>query len=176
MSKTDHRLFLKLFLPAEAVLKAYLLSATGDMRTADDLLQEVSSVLWEKFDRYDPSRPFRPWALGVARLEVLKWRQGLARNREVLSTEAVEALMDTAAEHAGEVDERLVHLRDCVKAVSGTTRRMLQLRYWKVLGVPQVAEQLGKSAAAIEMALVRARRSLRKCVEGKLARARGGAS
>ena len=176
MSTTDHRLFLKLFLPAEAVVKAYLLSATGDMRATDDLLQEVSSVLWEKFDRYDGDRPFRPWALGVARLEVLKWRQGLARNREVLSSEAVEALMDTAAEHAGEMDDRLGHLRDCVKAVSGTTRRMLQLRYWKVLAVGQIAEQLGKTAAAIEMALVRARRGLRKCVEKKLARARGGGS
>ena len=176
MTSTDHRLFLKHFLPAEAVVKAYLLSATGDMRTADDLLQEVSGTLWEKFDRYDRARPFRPWALGVARLEVLKWRQGLARNRELLSTEAVEALMDTAAEHAGEIDDRLVHLRDCIEAVSGMTRRMLQLRYWKVLAVRQIAEKLGKTASAIEMALVRARRGLRKCVEKKLARARGGAS
>jgi len=176
MASTDHRLFLKHFLPAEAVVKAYLLSATGDMRTADDLLQEVSGVLWEKFDRYDADRSFRPWALGVARLEVLKWRQGLARSREVLSAEAVEALMDAAAEHADDADERLVHLRDCVRAVSGTTRQMLRLRYWEVLAVRQIAEQLSKTVSAIEMALVRARRGLRECIEKKLARARGGAS
>ena len=176
MSKIDHRLFLEHFLPAEAVLKAYLLSATGDMRAADDLLQEVSSVLWERFDRYDQSRPFRPWALGIARLEVLKWRQRLAREREVLSPEVVEALMDTAADHAAEADERLVHLRRCVESLGKAARRMLRLRYWRMLRVEQIAEHLGKTRAAIEMALVRARRRLRTCVERKLAKARGGAS
>ena len=176
MTETDHRLFLKHFLPAEAVLKAYLLAATGDTHAADDLLQEVSSVLWEKFDLYDQARPFRPWAMGIARLEILKWRQRLGRKREVLSTEAVEALMDTATEHAGEADERLVHLRRCLEGLAGKTRRLLRLRFWRKLRVQQIAEQLGKSAAAIEMALVRARRALRTCVEKKLQASRGGAS
>ena len=62
MTQPDHRTFMKHFLAAEAVLKAYLLSASGDMNAADELLGEVSSVLWEKFDRYDPARGFRPWA------------------------------------------------------------------------------------------------------------------
>ncbi len=176
MTETDHRLFLKHFLPAEAVLKAYLLSATGDMHAADDLLQEVSSVLWEKFDRYDQARPFGPWALGIARLEVLKWRQRLARKREVLSTEAVEALMDTATDHAGEVDERLAHLRHCLDGLAGKTRQVLRLRYWRMLRVQQIAEHMSKSAAAIEMALVRVRRALRTCVEKKLSASRGGVS
>lgn len=176
MTETDHRLFLKHFLPAEAVLKAYLLAATGDMHAADDLLQEVSSVLWEKFDRYDQARPFRPWAMGIARLEVLKWRQALARKREVLSAQVVEALADTAVEHAAQADERLVHLRHCLDGLAGKTRQLLRLRFWRMLRVQQIAERLGKSAAAIEMALVRARRALRTCVEKKLSGSRGGVS
>ena len=176
MTETDHRLFLKHFLPAETLLKAYLLSATGDMHAADDLLQRAASVLWEKFDRYDEGRPFPPWALGVARLEVLKWRRQGARSGEVLSAEALDALADTAAGHAAEVDERLVHLRRCVEGLREATRRMLRLRYWKALPIGQIAQRLGKSVAAIEMALVRARRGLRECVEKKLARAGGGAS
>ena len=177
MTASDHRLYLKHFLAAESVLKAYLLAATGDMHAADDLLQAVASVLWEKFDQYDQSRPFQPWALGIGRLEVLKWRQGLARSREVLSAEAMDVLMDAATEHAGEIDERLTHLRRCVEALKERTRRVLRLRYWKALSIRQVADRLGKSVAAIEMALTRVRRGLRECVEKKLSRAtRGGAS
>ena len=99
-----------------------------------------------------------------------------AREREVLSPEVVEALMDTAADHAAEADERLVHLRRCVESLGKAARRMLRLRYWRMLRVEQIAEHLGKTRAAIEMALVRARRRLRACVERKLAKARGGAS
>jgi RNA polymerase sigma-70 factor (ECF subfamily) len=176
MAQQDHRMFMKHFLAAEAVLKAYLLSACGDMNSADELLGEVSSVLWEKFDRYDAARPFRPWAIGVARIEVLKWRQMLARGREALSPEAIDALADTADQCAAELDERLIHLRSCLEAVGASTRRVLRLRYWRRLRVSQIAEQVGKSTGAIEMTLVRARRGLRDCVEGKLARSAGGGS
>ena len=176
MAQSDHRTFMKHFLAAEAVLKAYLLSASGDMNAADELLGEVSSVLWEKFDSYDTTREFRPWAIGVARLEVLKWRQSLARKREVLSPEAIDALAYTARDCADALDERLIHLRSCLEAIGASTRRVLQLRYWRRLRVSQIAEQVGKSTGAIEMTLVRARRGLRDCVEGKLARSVGGGS
>ena len=170
MTHTDHRRFLSEFLPAEPVLKSYLLAATGDMHAADDLLQRVSSVLWEKIDQYDEGRPFRSWALGIARLEVLKWRQGLARSREALSADTLAALADTAADMAAEIDERLVLLRRCVEGLAGKTREILRLRYWQRLPIQQVASQVNKSVAAVEMVLVRARRSLRECVERRLAR------
>ncbi|MBT3199151.1 MAG: sigma-70 family RNA polymerase sigma factor [Phycisphaerales bacterium] len=176
MSQPDHRTFMKQFLAAEAVLKAYLLSAVGDMNEADELLGEISSVLWEKFDKYDPARPFRHWALGVARLEVLKQRQSIARRREVLSPEAMDALAETAEQCAGELDERLTHLRSCLQAVSAPARHVLQLRYWRRMRIRQIAKQVGKSTAAVEMLLVRARRGLRDCVEGKTAASSGGRS
>jgi RNA polymerase sigma-70 factor, ECF subfamily len=176
MSQPDHRIFMKHFLAAEAVLKAYLLSAVGDMNAADELLGEVSSVLWEKFDRYDPDRAFRPWAIGVARLEVLKWRQSAARKREVLSPEAIDALTDSADQYAAELDDRLVHLRSCLETIGAATRNVLRLRYWRKMQINQIAEQVGKSTAAIEMTLVRARRGLRDCVESKAARSSGGGS
>ena len=173
MAEVNHRLFLKHFLHVENALKAYLRATTGDSHAADDLLQEVSSVLWEKFQQYDESKPFRNWALGIARLEALKWRQKLARSREVLSTQVIETLADTAAEYADELDDRAAHLRYCVGRVKHKTRQVLQLRYWKALSIRQIADELGKSVASIEMALVRARRQLRLCVESKLARPEG---
>jgi len=173
MAEAQHRLFLKHFLQMQSVLKAYLLAAAGDSYTADDLLQEVSSVLWEKFDQYDRTKPFRNWALGIARLECLKHRQRLARSREVLSPEAIEALAGTATEVAGQLDDRAVHLHGCVKGLNDRMRQMLRLRYWEGLPFRQIAEQLGKSVASLEMALVRARRQLKQCVESKLAQSEG---
>jgi len=174
MARVNHRLFLKHFLQEENVLRAYLLAAAGDVHTADDLLQEVSSVLWEKFDQYDESRPFRNWALGIARLELLKQRQRLARSREILSPTVIEALADTAAASAEELDDRAVHLRHCVEGLREKARHVLRLRYWRALSIRQISDELGKSVAAIEMLLVRVRRQLRQCVEGKLARPERG--
>ena len=41
-----HEVFLNLFLKEERLLVGYLLSATGDVHVAEDLLQTVARVLW----------------------------------------------------------------------------------------------------------------------------------
>lgn len=164
----DHRRFLKHFIPATAFLRAYLLAATGRPSEAEDLLQEVSSVLWEKFDRYDEARPFRAWATGVARLEVLKWRQKHARDRLVLSEEAVSLLADAALEASDLAAERAAHLPGCLAQLGEGAREIVALRYSEGLKVQDVAARLGRSTAAVEMTLTRTRRALKECVDRKL--------
>lgn len=168
------RPFLKHFLEDELLLRSYLLASTGDPHAAEDLLQEMAGVLWEKFDQYDPSRPFRPWALGVARIEVLKWRQRKARQREVLSGQALEVLAETAADLGGELDRREAFLRDCLQAVQDTGRNVLEMKYGRGLAIREIAAHLEKSVEAVEMMLVRLRRALRDCIERKLAQASRG--
>lgn len=163
----DHRRFLKYFLETEGFLKSYLLASTGSSQDAEDLLQEVSAVLWEIFDRYDPARPFRAWAVGIAHLEVLKWRQRRARSREVLSEGAIEALAQSASEQAGESEPNHLFLGSCLQALADPLREILNLRYVESLPIVRIAERVGKTVGAIEMTLVRIRRALRECVDRK---------
>jgi RNA polymerase sigma-70 factor (ECF subfamily) len=163
-----HRRFLNLFLAHQGALKGYLLAATGSPADADDLLQDVSHILWEKFDSYDPARPFRGWALGVARLAVLDWRRRQARSLRVLSPEAIDTLTAAAAA-SGDLEGYQAHLRGCLEQLSADWKRIVRLAYLESLPLAHVAEALGRSVAAVEMALVRARRALKDCVERRLA-------
>lgn len=164
----DHRRFLKHFLEEQGVLKAYLVSATSDLHAADDLLQEVSSALWENFSDYDESRPFRPWALGVARNMVLRWRRQKGRHRSVLSDETVRLLADVADAEGDGADLRRAHLRGCLENLGEHLREVLRLRYLEGAAIPELAHRVRKTVAAVEMILVRGRRALRDCVERKL--------
>jgi RNA polymerase sigma-70 factor (ECF subfamily) len=175
MNDPDHRLFMRLFLEEQGVLLAYLLASTRNQAKAEEILQEVAGVLWETFAKYDQSRPFRAWALGVARLQVLKARQEIARSREVLGDEALTLLADTAARCAEEVDERGVHLKDCLANLSQPVRDLVQLRFLDGLPIAAIADRLGRTVAAIEMGLVRVRRMLRACVERRMQREGGQA-
>ena len=165
--------FLTHFLPAQRALRAYLQAATRDVHETDDLLQDVSNVLWEKFNQYDESRPFTAWALGIARLQVLKWRQAKARARRLLSEEALNELADAAVRASEEPDERPALLERCMEALQARARRVLEMKYGGNLAIKQIADQLGQQVGAIEMALVRARRALRDCIERKLKAAAG---
>ena len=164
----DQRSFLKHFLPNEGALKAYLLVATRNGVEAEDLLQEVAAVLWEKFGQYDPSMPFRPWALGVTRMEVLKWRQRKARSREMLSDEAIEVMAEEADRSAEDEAERRSLLRTCMDKLTEHTRAIVRRRYLDSLPIAEVARREGQSEGSVEMMLVRARRTLRECVDRRL--------
>ena len=57
----------------QSQLFGYIYSLVRDLDDADDLFQQTSLVLWDKFDLFDPSRSFVGWACGVARYEVLNF-------------------------------------------------------------------------------------------------------
>ena len=67
----------------------------------DDVLQNVGAVLWEKFDSYRPEESFARWAFGIARLEVLKYRQQQCRRVTGFRAE----LVDVVAKETLEVSE-----------------------------------------------------------------------
>lgn len=168
MIRADREQFLDVYLRDQGILRAYLLSATGNLHEAEDLLQEVSRVLWADFEKYDPERPFRAWAIGVARLQVLKWRQGKARRRETLTPETLEALAGAAVEVAEEAEERRAHLQDCLDRLGRWMREVVRLRYLDGMPLDQIARRVGKSFAAVGMALMRSRLALRECVNRKV--------
>ncbi len=167
----DRENFLSFYAEAERPLRAYLLASTGDLHEAEDLAQNVWRALWRKLDQYDERRSFRAWAMGMARMEALKWRQRMARSRLILSEEAVARLADTAEEVAGEVDARRIFLLDCLRELGDRAARVLHLKYYEGKKAREIAALLGGRTGAVEMLVTRARRQLRDCVERKVAEA-----
>jgi RNA polymerase sigma-70 factor (ECF subfamily) len=164
----DHKKFLRLFLSCEQDLRAYLLGLCGDLAVAEEIFQDASVVLWEKFADYDESRPFLPWALGVARLQFLKWRQKLARSRLYFSGDTLELLAETAAEMPPDDNDEIVKLRECLRELEPGQKHLLELRYAESLAVDEIASRLNRSFASVKMTLQRLRVILQKCVERKL--------
>ena len=158
--------FLELFLAEQDVLRAFVRAVAGGAHEADELFQEVSGVLWEAFPRFDPTQSFRPWAIGVARLEALKWRQRHARRREVLADDLITLLADTAAQAEAD-DGSEGALAHCLERLSVPARDLMHRHYLDDQPIATIASATGRTVAAIEMALVRTRRLLRACVDGR---------
>ncbi|MEM7391638.1 MAG: sigma-70 family RNA polymerase sigma factor [Verrucomicrobiota bacterium] len=164
--------FIDAYMEIQPPLRAYLIASIGNPHEAEDLAQVVWQVLWKKLDEYDPSRPFKAWVFGIARMEVLKWRQRKARAREIFSDETLSKLADTANEEAEELAIRHQFLIDCVRQLDERPREALELKYVRRMRSRNMAVVLKKSVTAIDMLLSRARRMLRDCLERKVAEAR----
>ena len=92
--------FVRLWTQHQPEVTRYLRSMVPRSGDAAEILQDVSIRLWEKWDEYDTDRPFAPWAIRFAYLEVLKWRQRLAREKLVFSESLLEQIHTRYEEEA----------------------------------------------------------------------------
>jgi RNA polymerase sigma-70 factor (ECF subfamily) len=157
--------FLRYFLPAQPSLRGYLLAVLRDPVSANDVFQEVSSVLWRKFDEFDQSRNFAAWAMGIAKMQVRRQRQREARSRLVFSDETVDLLATVAGESPMDEDARLAYLAGCLNKLPPNHKNVVALRFQERASLADIAVRIGKNVAAVEMLMVRLRRALRKCVD-----------
>src|SRR5262245_22061331 len=99
-SREKVRLFLRLFLQNERRLYAYILTLLPHRADADDVLQEASLVMWDKFDDEHPPADFVAWGCRIAYFKVLDFRKKRQRSRVLFSQATLERLAETAAEQA----------------------------------------------------------------------------
>src|SRR5207245_3790200 len=102
------KLFLRLFLQNERRLYAYVLTLVPNRADADDVFQDASLTMWDKFDSASPPDDFAAWGCRIAYFKVLDFRKKTQRSRLQFNQELLERLADTAFEQAGalQLDER----------------------------------------------------------------------
>jgi len=70
----------------------YIFSLVSSEADARDILQETSLALYRKFDQYENSRPFLPWAYRFAYLQIQKHRTKFARSPLLFSEDLIHLL------------------------------------------------------------------------------------
>ena len=166
------KLFLRLFLQNERRLYAYILTLLPNRADADDVLQEASLVMWDKFDAGRPPDDFAAWGCRIAYFKVLDFIKKNQRSRVHFSQALLERVAETAVEHAGtlQLDARSEALAGCVAKLSSLDRDLLTQRFADGATTQSVAAQVGRSVEAVYKALARIRQALFDCVTRSLAR------
>jgi len=160
---------MRLWSLAQPAVSAFITTVVRDFTDRDDVLQEVAVAVLESFPSYDQTRPFTPWAIGVARNQIGLFLRRRRRDRHTFGDDALAAV--AAAFSAITVDDvrYLDQLRDCLARLDDKSRRLCELRYGEDLKPAAIAAALAMSANAVSKALQRVREQLRSCIERKAA-------
>jgi RNA polymerase sigma-70 factor (ECF subfamily) len=165
MASSDFHHF---FRESEIDLKAFIGSVIRDPHAREDIFQEVSRTLWEKFDDFDLSRSFGAWARGIASRKILEARRRSARFPLLFPPETLEAI----ALAFDEIDEpaaaREAALKLCLDALPVRARQILTARYEERQSCAQIAGAFGCNLKAIHQTLSRLRRALHGCIMRRL--------
>lgn len=148
-------------------LLAYIRALVGDPLQSEDIFQEVSVVVLQKAEEFIPGRDLAAWCRGIARKLILQEREARRRLRS-FEDDRILDLIDVAfveQEEGDLLDARRSQIRTCMERLSPSARELLDLRYVSGLSLRQLSERLGRSEAAVQVALSRLRRWLGLCVE-----------
>jgi len=146
----------------------YIYTLVPFRHDAEDILQETSLVICEKFDQFKLGTDFAAWACQIAYWEVRRARQKFARSKVLFNQEVVDAIAETAAELAPGMSARREALAKCLEKLHPRDRELLMTRYEPGSGVEQAAKRSGRSLEAAYKALARLRKLLLDCVSLQL--------
>ncbi len=167
-SSLSHEQFMRLFLQAERELLRYVMSLVPNVSDARDVVQETAFALWQAIEKYDPTRPFVPWACRFALNEARLHLRSAGRRKRLIDEDVAALLESRRVEVAPRLDARREHLRDCLARLPAEQHRLVRGYYFDEEPIETLATRLGRGADAIYKSLQRIRHALHQCIERKL--------
>src|SRR5436190_6739524 len=136
-------------------LIAYIRSLSGDADLTEDIFQEVSVIVLQKAEEFTSGGDLQAWCRGIARNVILREREKSRRLRTFDGDRIVELVDAAFAENSGRdpLENRHSLLRGCLGMLASPSRELLQLRYDSGLPLRQVAQKLGRTESAVQVAL-----------------------
>jgi RNA polymerase sigma-70 factor (ECF subfamily) len=162
-----HDRFMRLFIQHQPRLYGFIRTLVFNRADAEEVLQEVASVLWRRFAEFTPGTHFDRWAFAIARNQILYHRQKARRDALMLHGDLVETLADQAADDSDRLDEFREALSECMIGLDDDDRDLLHRRYESDATNRAVAAALGRSESAVSRALHRIYRVLLECIRRK---------
>lgn len=162
----DQQRFLSLFLRSEKEVFRYVAVMVPNIADAEDIVQQTAVALWEKFDAYDPARPFTPWACRFALNKARQWMERHRRWQTLLAGGLAEEMQLRRDALRPELECRLRHLEGCLAKLPDEQRLLVEGYYYRRTKIEKLADESGRTVASTYKALQRVRQSLQLCIEG----------
>lgn len=157
---------------AQQPLKRYIRTLVPHRPDAEDVLQQVNLLLWQRIDEYQPDTNFAAWACRTAYYQVLTLRKQKARSRLRFSDTLVEQLATNVSANCDWSNADVDAFESCMAKLSTRDRELIQLRYEPDATVESVAQHVGRSTKAVYNAMSRIRTWLLVCIQRSLSERR----
>jgi RNA polymerase sigma-70 factor, ECF subfamily len=173
MSKAKHTSddvegFVSLLLENERRVFTYILTLVPNVADAQDVLQEVSIVLWQKFHQYKAGTDFAAWAFRVAYNTVRTFRVKQHRCRVKFDDHLLATVAAEAEAMREELDVSRMILNDCADELPPTDRELLTARYQAGTTIRSLAAAVGRPVEGMYKAMRRIHDNLYDCVQRRL--------
>lgn len=160
--------FLRILLKSERAILRYVMAIVPNASDAQEIFQETAVALWNHIEKYDPNRPFVPWACRFAANKAKEHLRKQGQWKGFLDEDVATMLLERRAENSSDLDRRVEPLRDCVSELPPRNRMLIEKYYFEQTPLEGISREVGRSNDALYKSLQRIRSVLMECVNGKL--------
>jgi RNA polymerase sigma-70 factor (ECF subfamily) len=157
------------WLSVEPVVRAYVAASIRSFVDRDDVVQQVALTVARRFEEYDPTRPFLPWVLWLAKSRIADFHRQQGRQRTLLSSTHLDELAVALVEMQPTVSARRAALEECLERLTADARQLIELRYHQQWPITQIATSRHSTPGSIRVTLFRIREVLANCIRRRLA-------
>jgi RNA polymerase sigma-70 factor (ECF subfamily) len=171
--------FLQLIVEHKSRIFGYILTLVPNRASAEDLLQEVILVMWEKFGQFEPGTNFWAWSCKIAYYKVMGYRTAHSNSPVLFSEEVFSSLAEQCEHTACKPDkdndnEKMEALETCLKRLSKRDSQIIQYRYLDKQPITTMAKNFGWSCSMMYKLMAKIHYVLKECIEKKINLARAG--
>jgi RNA polymerase sigma-70 factor, ECF subfamily len=164
MDNVRHQQFAERFVQHQGRLYGYIVTMLPNRHDAEDVFQQTSLILWQKWEQFDQSRDFVGWACGIAHNEVRNFLRRRGHDRVVFSEKVMDELAEMRLQSQPILEPRRDAMLDCVSKLDFLCREMLERCYAAGASMKAVARQFRMTPNALYLRLRRIRRDLLECI------------
>jgi RNA polymerase sigma-70 factor, ECF subfamily len=164
LSSDPYEAFVELFTAHEQSLRTFVRSLVPSWHDADEIVQEVALVAWQKFAEFERGSSFIKWVCVIARFKTLAHRRKFARSQLAFNSALVEVMADEAARETDQRQQEYAALENCLRKLPEQQRRWVTLSHTPGISAAEMAEQLGLKPGTFYMRLNRIRSTLLDCI------------
>ena len=150
-------------------LFSFIYSLVQHHADAEDVYQQVTILLWKKFDSFTIGTNFKAWATKFAHNVARDFIRSRRRNAIAFSDEVLEAIAAAyAANRCWSSRDTSEALSQCLQKLNEKDRGLVERCYSKNQGVQDIALAEKRTVGAIYQAICRVRKKLYACVQRTL--------
>jgi len=164
----DYKAYMSLLSLNYQRIYSYILMLVANHNNADDIMQETTIVMFEKFDSFEKGSDFFAWAITIAKYKTFEFLKKQKREKVIFNQEIINLLGEESKERFDKQKEWLDALKKCVSLLPKTDHQLVNLRYHENISITAIAARFGCSFQKIYREMARINNTLIYCVRRTL--------
>ena len=151
-------------------INSYIFCMVHNEADADDIMQETTALMWDKFDQFKTGTNFVAWALTIAKYKILSYQRDKSRNRIQFDDRVVELIEQAAKSKqlSDNTSEKISLLKTCIEKLPEKEHQIISLKFSNSFSNKKLSERVGVSVPTIYRHLARVYANLLNCINQNL--------